>query len=776
MKILFEEYAYSKDDVKAFVPEHCLHNLKNNKVSIPYVGYYYSSEIDDSVFILPKVFIKILDKKSCHKNDKIEKAFGKYDPKSIIDTDKEDNPIVGTVFFDHIFNLSTWIYRAIERYRERKEKEHITERVNVLSVDSANGEKSQTLINVVLDLVKFNKEHQGLFTFIAKRSNQGYHKINWQKTISKCQPFVQDDVPIYLKAISKSKTINSDEELIVLFFSVMDYLHGVYHFHIIRNLNYKTYPREVERMIASGKGTRYLRKIRHKYFKDELVKLWNLLYVFFRREEDMKSKKITEDYLLVSDFDRVFEDMIDSLISDDTKLVDKKMADQRDRKIVDHIYKYESLVRKDDIYYIGDSKYYKEGSDPGDESIYKQFTYARNVIQRNMDLLQPNESKIYRDSYFDSMTEGYNVTPNYFIRGTVEENDYDFSFRLDQTIKNGKADVERMAHHEDRLFDRDTLLVLKYNISFLFVLSSYASNHTDENLRRKIRNEFREQVKKQLDEDYKFYKLNVRPGRTKQQAVDNHFRLLIGKVFSAFGVNEDAPLLMALDKGQYEERIKDIFRKIRDDFEIVEYDLIHDKDGIVYADPKLVYIQSPIQTELPFAVSEDEVGEELLDIVDDVDDSEKYLTFLPVYSVKAACGKFLYNEEAIILGWLNTEKYNLPYGEEYFIVQAKGHSMEPRINDGDYCLFKYGTDFHENDVILVEIPNKDDDYGGSFTIKKYIRKKGIIDGIEQHISIVLEPLNNGYEPLSFDIETETDLKMVGVLNRVIYSRNRKVMT
>ena len=82
----------------------------------------------------------------------------------------------------------------------------------------------------------------------------------------------------------------------------------------------------------------------------------------------------------------VFEDMIDSLISDDTKLRDKRLADQRDGKIVDHIYQYESLVHKDKIYYIGDSKYYKEGSDPGDPSIYKQFTYAKNVIQWNLNL------------------------------------------------------------------------------------------------------------------------------------------------------------------------------------------------------------------------------------------------------------------------------------------------------------------------------------------------------------------------------------------------------
>jgi len=762
MRILFEEYAYDKDDVKAFVPERYLQNLKNNKVSTPYVGYYYSSEVDDSVFILPKVFIKIFEKKSCKENEKIEKAFGRFNPKSLINTNAEENPIVGTIFYSHIFNLSTWIYRAIERYRERHEQEHITELVDVLSVDSANGNKSQTLINIVLDLVKFNKEHQSLFTFIAKLSTRGYHKVNWQKTISKCQPYMQDDVPIYIKTISNSKTINPDEELIVLFFSVMDYLHEVYHFPIIRNLNYKTYPREIGKMIESGKGTRYLRKIRHKYFKDELVKLWNLLNVFFKREEDMKSKRVTQDYLLVRDFDRIFEDMVDSLISDDTKIHDKKMADQRDRKIVDHIYKYESLVRKDDIYYIGDSKYYKEGSNPGDEAIYKQFTYAKNVIQRNMDLDKPKENKVFRDNYFDPITEGYNVTPNFFIRGTVEDEDYDFDFRLDQTLKDGKPDVERMKHHKDRLFDRDTLLVLKYNISFLFVLSNYASNHTDENLRRKIRNEFRNHVKQQLANDYKFYKLYAREGKSKNIAIDNHFRLLLGKVFSAFGMGDETPLLMALEKEKC--IINNIYQEIDADFKIVEYDLINDKDGIVYQDPKLVYLQTPVQGELKFE-EDDDLDD--FEIRKDVNEEEKYVNFLPLYTIKAACGKFLYNEDAVIHGWIDIEKYNLPRGENYFVVQAKGHSMEPTIQDDAYCLFEYGTPFFENDIILVEIPNKDMDYGGAFTIKKYTREKGKIDGVEQHTSISLMPLNKDYEPLVFDTDTGNDLKMVGVFKKVI---------
>ena len=334
------------------------------------VGYYYSKKAEDSVFILPKVFIN-LDK------DGKEKAFGMFEPTAIINTKNDKNPLLKSAYNEEVFYLSTWIYQAIARYQERHSPENITESVEVQNVESTKGDNSETWINIILELIRFNNEHRNLFTYIARINSQGHNKINWQKTISRVQPVLQDDMPVYMQFRNKTKVVNYDEELIVLFFSVLDYLHDKYHFRILRNVNYKTSPNEVEKLITSGKGTRLLRSIRRKYFKDELVSLWNKLYTFFEKAQNMQSKSFHEESLMVRNFNMVFEDMIDSLISDDTKEKHERLKDQPDGKIVDHIYHYGSLVREDDIYYIGDSKYYKEGNDPGVNSIYKQFTYAK---------------------------------------------------------------------------------------------------------------------------------------------------------------------------------------------------------------------------------------------------------------------------------------------------------------------------------------------------------------------------------------------------------------
>ena len=90
------------------------------------------------------------------------------------------------------------------------------------------------------------------------------------------------------------------------------------------------------------------------------------------------------------------------------KDVPYELKNQADGKIVDHIYKGSSLIDGNEIYYVGDSKYYSDGSEVGENSIYKQFTYAKNIIQFNINLwhnwrpqdkLDSRYKVRYRDDY-----------------------------------------------------------------------------------------------------------------------------------------------------------------------------------------------------------------------------------------------------------------------------------------------------------------------------------------------------------------------------------------
>ena len=99
-----------------------------NEAMLPYVGYVYSSKINDSIFILPKVFLfqgtGIIDEKKSIR----EIAFGKYDINAISVITQEHNPLKEDGLDRVLFGLSTWIYRAIDKYSSRHPKSDIIKR------------------------------------------------------------------------------------------------------------------------------------------------------------------------------------------------------------------------------------------------------------------------------------------------------------------------------------------------------------------------------------------------------------------------------------------------------------------------------------------------------------------------------------------------------------------------------------------------------------------------------------------------------------------------
>ena len=532
MKILIEQYGYTKERLSAILDPHYFTELRNGKTKIPYVGYFLSHKIPDMVFILPKVFI--ID----------GKAFGEYEPEDIIDFDQ-----LKPEHKANVFNLSVWIYRAIKLYFQRKDK--AGEEAEILqNVVSHQGPRSETMIDIVLSLLKFDKEHKNLFAYITRLKHSGKNKIHWQKTIARTQAVIQNSVPIYVQPHTKQKDINFDEELIVLFYSVLNYLAQEFKFNVRPAFGYDLLkPETIQSMIDSGKGIRILRQNRHKYFTDDMVQLWNLLFTFFEQSQYVQSKdNDDEQAMLVREFNLVFEDMIDSLIGDSD--IRGGLKTQKDGKIIDHIYRDNALIEDNkQIYFIGDSKYYKDDNDIGPNSIYKQFTYAKNVIQYNIDFFNRKPEEFQRENllYRDNATEGYNITPNFFIRGHLQAdqlNNYgDANLQL-EPMRNGKG-YEISYHFDNRLFDRDTLILQTYNINFLFVLACYvqgAGEHT-----QKIRNIFRENIRHVLQLQYDFFAIKPKVQDEAETFMHDNFQQVLGKVFAPYAVSTNC-MALALDR------------------------------------------------------------------------------------------------------------------------------------------------------------------------------------------------------------------------------------
>ncbi len=545
MILLFEEYHYPKQLLKEVLCgyDHLATELKNGKAKVQYVGYFFSKERGDSVFILPKVFIE--------EQEKAKLAFGKYVPEDIVCISANEEGVAKRLIEegDHnvVFELSVWIYRAITQFISRNIDTDIVEDAIIQNPTDANGERSQTMLDIILQLLDFHKKHRHLFTYVSIINASGNNKIHWAKTISKTQPIIKDKTPYYVEFRNKNKTVNLDEELIVLFYSTLEYLCDTYNFRIKSDVQYDLLSsKKVYDLIETKRGTRILKKIRRKYFTDEFVKLWRLLYTFFDMAENIKSHKHHEDRLLVKNFNIVFEDMIDYLIGSKMEDIPDELKNQADGKIVDHIYKSKSLIDDNDIYYVGDSKYYAAWNEVGANSIYKQFTYAKNIIQFNINLLHhwepQNKSKDKHLPYRDSLTEGYNITPNFFIRGVVDSQNISY----EENIKE-QSDILRFNRHfYNRLFDRDTLILKEYNINFLYVLSTYAIHIDSESRTHRLRTLFRNDLLESLDKTYTFYKVRQRDGgMSLEELVRIHFYSFAGRMYQS---PDDNTIWVALEK------------------------------------------------------------------------------------------------------------------------------------------------------------------------------------------------------------------------------------
>ena len=511
--------------------------------SLEYVGYCYSKAAKDVIFFLPKV---VLTGEQNEDNQK-DTIFG-ASPQEIIDFESAKfNEDGCKEFKEFLSTLSIWIYRTISVYKQ-KHNDNILESKEYQAESGGKKQKHNTLLDIILALRDFNRNNQDYFTFITKNVHSGYNKINWNKTITSSQAIVQQGVPIYTEMVNRKKMINFDEELLVLYFSILNYIRETHGFSFDININYKLIsPNKLKNIyINNNIGCRRLRQIKYKYFSDKALKIWDLCYAFFDREYKISINRQDEDYLLAKDFEHIFEVMIDTLIGgDDKKNLPKELTEQRDGKLVDHMFIGQGLIEESNLslehtYYIGDSKYYKRSPNDhtklDDKSIYKQYTYARNVIQWNMNLFLEGNNDGKHPQLRDTLTEGYNPIPNFFISARIpnkESGGTKFLSFEDKELKSQDKGVQLNRQFENRLFDRDTLLLCHYDVNFLYIVSLYGRDNKNAQTawREYVRSEFRNNIQNTLNRLYTFRTLQPRNGMDCYAFIQNNFHLLNGKIY-----------------------------------------------------------------------------------------------------------------------------------------------------------------------------------------------------------------------------------------------------
>ncbi|MDY4932262.1 MAG: restriction endonuclease [Candidatus Onthomorpha sp.] len=584
MRILIEEYQYEVADVKDIL--HGIDPLTNieGKVSIHYVGYYYNSLLRDCVFILPKVLLQGNENSA----DGKELVFGRYKPEEIANLD-EKNPL-SKKERDFIYKFAVWIYRAIVVYKNDKQTDSsIIYYAQIAQIGKGQRRLSNTYLDILLSLIQFNRENQNFFFFILKNLHSGLNKINWTRTIGTTTAIVQRNRPIYLNPINKKRQINFDEELLIIFFSILNYIGDTYGFSKEINCQFDLIKGKMFETYLKGYGKTRLLQIKYKYFSDKALELWRLCFAFFDESRQIFINTEQKEYLLVKNFYIVFEAIIDELIGD-KPLPDGMEKKQGDGKIVDHLFSAPSLIdgKAKQTYYIGDSKYYKIDHELSSESIYKQYTYARNVIQWNLDIFNDGRKSDVR--LRDEVTEGYNIIPNFFISAKMDK-EFDYSNDgIEKTDR--KKNKHKQIQFKNRLFDRDTLLLFHYDVNFLFVLSLYARNNTSQKAEWKnnIRNKFRKEIQDWLQKDYEFYAMRARPGVDGEEYIRHNFKQVVGKIYTPF--SDEKTYSLALDNNDPEGDNKEILSALSEFFYVKPCNLGQNPDEVLPATANQVAIKS----------------------------------------------------------------------------------------------------------------------------------------------------------------------------------------
>ena len=488
MYVLIEEEAYPLDLLESIFDDASFYTInKSNEGIIKNVGYYYSDIKRTLVYMLPKVFM-MDNGETVFKLNKVDLANIRH-----IDNITYDST------YQWVRQLTIYFYNSLKEFKHRHTQSTLVSKSPHTLLNSNIPQHEYSYLDLLLTFVNFYKKNKNTILYKHIESiSKSSKKTSWDRTIRKQIPLIDaSNQPIYDRYLNKKKVVNFQEELNVYFFSILNKFNEEHGLNIKIDKSY-TVIRGSAFEFLKRNGLSKLRKIKYRYFSDVHKKMYRLCELYFTNNDLGTKSYKNHEFITVNNYNIIFEDMIDKLFSDpisdeierENSLTLRDLKNHPDGKMIDHIYSDRSLIDDSNIFYIGDSKYYSTSGRAGKGSQFKQFTYAKNIIQFHIDILNEKAELSRNLRYRDEITEGYNITPNFFIYAYID--DY---ANFEDSLLEPKVDKPiKSSHFPDRLFDRDTLFIHEYKINFLYVLKSYtASNSRDlEKFRLESRRKFRE--------------------------------------------------------------------------------------------------------------------------------------------------------------------------------------------------------------------------------------------------------------------------------------------
>lgn len=147
-----------------------------------------------------------------------------------------------------------------------------------------------------------------------------------------------------------------------------------------------------------------------------------------------------------------------------------------------------------------------------------------------------------------------------------------------------------------------------------------------------------------------------------------------------------------------------------------------------------------------------------------------FVNAVPFYDIQVTAGEFSESTLPDELSWFKLPE---PYhsSSDYFVVKVTGDSMNKKIPNGSFCLFKRDPGgSRENKIVLVEnFGIHDQEFGAGYTVKKYSSQKVLSDDSWNHSEIRLQPMSyfSHYEDIVLSEGEVDNFKILGVFVGVV---------
>jgi SOS-response transcriptional repressor LexA len=141
-----------------------------------------------------------------------------------------------------------------------------------------------------------------------------------------------------------------------------------------------------------------------------------------------------------------------------------------------------------------------------------------------------------------------------------------------------------------------------------------------------------------------------------------------------------------------------------------------------------------------------------------------FVTHMPLYSLRAAAGKFGEDLEVEPEEWIEAPA-GMRLTRDMYAVHVTGRSMEPRIPDGSLAVFRYAPAGSRQGKTVLVWRKGASDTGGEFTVKVYESRKAVTEDGWRHEGIRLRPLNPEFDIL--ELGDSEEFAILGELVRVL---------